>query len=452
MQWLAALVALVFGFTIKLAQAEPHRDQCVVLISVDGLAGFYLDDPRAEMPTIRRMAREGARASGMVCSFPTVTWPNHTTLVTGVPPEKHGVLGNNYLERASGSPVALIVDPVYDKDQIVSTPTIYDVAHRAGLTTAGICWPATRNARTLNWSMPDMAGDGWEKYGTQAWLSELRGAGLPVDMHGAWCKEPSGGVRRDWLYTRMAAQVLKQHSPNVLIIHLVEVDHVEHKYGPRSPEAYWAVSFADDRVRDIVEAVQASPLGKKTTVIVASDHGFFPIDKDIRPNVVLAAAGLLNKDTKRAAIVSQGGACMVYVLDDKDRPATIEQLKTKFAGVEGVDRVFTAAEFAALGVATPAADERAPDLWLAAKRGYSFTDSRDGDAPVVPRASPGGTHGYLPGEAELFGTCVLWGHGVRPGTNLGEISNTDVAPTMGALLGVEIPGATGKVLRQGLSD
>ena len=61
--------------------AEPYDDRCVILVSVDGLANFYLDDPLADMPTLRKLAQDGARADGMVCSFPTVTWPNHTTLV-----------------------------------------------------------------------------------------------------------------------------------------------------------------------------------------------------------------------------------------------------------------------------------------------------------------------------------------------------------------------------------
>lgn len=141
------------------AAAQPHKDRSVILISLDGLAGFYLDDPKAELPTLRKLAEEGARASGMVCSFPTVTWPNHTTLVTGVKPGKHGVIGNSYLERSSAESVGLILDPLFDKDQVVTAPTIYDAAHRAGLTTAGIIWPSTRNARTLDFTVPDMRSD-----------------------------------------------------------------------------------------------------------------------------------------------------------------------------------------------------------------------------------------------------------------------------------------------------
>src|SRR5947207_1908672 len=108
--------------------ATDDSDRVVVMISVDGLAGFYLDDPKAEMPTIRKLANAGAQSSRMKASTPTVTWPNHTTLVTGVNPARHGVLGNNYFDRETGKRVRLIADPVYDKEQIVKVPTIYDLA------------------------------------------------------------------------------------------------------------------------------------------------------------------------------------------------------------------------------------------------------------------------------------------------------------------------------------
>lgn len=446
-----AILLLCIGMTEFCVAAEPARDHCVILISVDGLAGFYLDDPQADMPTIRGLAREGARAQGMICSFPTVTWPNHTTLVTGVPPARHGVIGNNYLDRETAKSVPLLPDPLFDKDEIVKVPTIYDVAHQAGLTTAGVIWPATRNARTLNWTVPDMGGDdAWTKYGTPSWIEELRAAKLPIEKHGTWVKEPAGGVQRDWLYARLAAHVLQEHSPNVLLVHLVELDHVEHRHGPRTPEAYWAVSYEDDRVRDIVEAARRSPKGDRTTIIVASDHGFFHIDKDIRPNVLLKKLAPPSGDRPVARAVSQGGGCMVYVLDPERKAELIPLLRDQFKGVEGIDAVFEADQFARLGQSTPSADPHSPDLWLAAKEGYSFTDADTGDDIVAPRATRGGTHGYLPGQPGLYGTLVMAGAGIRPGTNLGMVSNEDVAPTMAELLKIKLPGAEGRVLKEAL--
>lgn len=455
-----SILRVLFGVAVLVAAgrvtaAEPQAERCVILVSIDGLAGFYLDDPRADMPTLRRLAREGARADGTVCSFPTVTWPNHTTMVTGVTPAKHGVIGNNYLDRKTNSPIPLIPDPLFDKDQIVKVPTVYDAANKAGLVTAGIVWPATRNARTLDWTVPDMAGDeAWPKYGTAVWLDELRKAGLPVDRHGAWTKESSGGVPRDWLYSRMAAHVLQNHSPNLLLIHLVEVDHVEHRHGPRSADAYWSVSHADDRLRDIVEAVEKSPRRGRTTILVASDHGFFPIEQEIRPNVVLRKLGYIpsEKGAKRQArCLSQGGACMVYVLDEENRDQIRQRLRKELAKIDGVQAVIGPEDFDSIGQPTPEQDPHAPDLWLSAKSGYSFTDSDSGEEAVVPRSSRGGTHGYLPDQPDMLGTLVLWGDGIKPGTKLGKISNLSIAPTIARLLGVDLPTADGQPLTEALA-
>ena len=108
----------------------------MILVSVDGLAHYYFDDPKAHMPTIRAMAAKGARAKRMEASYPTVTWPNHTSLVTGVHAGRHGVIGNTYYDRAQNKVIPLIPDPLFDKAEIVMSPTIYDVVYGAGLTTA----------------------------------------------------------------------------------------------------------------------------------------------------------------------------------------------------------------------------------------------------------------------------------------------------------------------------
>src|SRR4051794_16525915 len=215
-------------------------DRTVVIISVDGLAADYMDDPKAEMPTIRALAAQGARAASMKAVTPTVTWPNHTTLVTGVMPAKHGVLGNNYLDRATGKRVVLISDPVYDKDQIVKAPTIYDLAKEAGLTTAGARWPASRNAKTLDWTFPDVRmPDLLEKYTTPVVLSEASAAGIKMvnkdDPKAMAGEEPQPS---DDICLKVFNLVLEKHRPNLALLHLVDVDHDEHMYGPRTKEAY----------------------------------------------------------------------------------------------------------------------------------------------------------------------------------------------------------------------
>src|SRR4051812_42584419 len=223
-------------------------DNIVVMISIDGLANFYLDDPKAQMPTLRKLAAEGARAQGgMLAVTPTVTWPNHTTLVTGVPPAIHGVVGNNYFDRATGKRVVLISDPVYDKEQIVKAPTIYDAAHAAGMRTAAIRWPASRNAPTLDWTVPDIkTQEHLARYSTPALIDQATKAGCwlgavdIMDLH-----------KVDAVVTPMFNLILRDDRPRLALLHLADVDHVQHAKGPRSPEAYEAVRTADAQVGQI---------------------------------------------------------------------------------------------------------------------------------------------------------------------------------------------------------
>jgi predicted AlkP superfamily pyrophosphatase or phosphodiesterase len=424
----------------------------VVLISVDGLAAYYLDDPKAHLPTIRRLAREGAVAAGVRSSFPTVTWPNHTTLVTGVAPAKHGVIANSYLDRSTGKTVMLLPDPVFDKDEIVKVPTVYDLAHDAGMKTAGVIWPASRNAKSLDWTMPDVKPiDLFLKCSTPAWLDELRAAGIWVDMQEKWCNAAGGGVQRDWMYARAAAQVIREHQPRLVLLHLVEADHAQHNSGPRSSDAYWACSHEDDRVRDVVEAVEAAGLRDRTTFFVVSDHGFIAYRRTILPNVHLRKSGLLKLENDKvvsrdAYSLAQGGAAFVYVLDKSRRSTTLQNLKAKFKGHDGVAAVFEDREFPELGLPTPDADPRMPDLILAAKDGYTFGDDAKGDNIITSIPAEKGTHGTLATDPLMYGTFIASGAGIRPGTKLDLINGVDVAPTIARLLGLRMPNVDGRVL------
>jgi predicted AlkP superfamily pyrophosphatase or phosphodiesterase len=444
-----AIVALGACAADPTAPPAPPNDRLVVLISIDGLPADYLSDPRVHLPTLRRLAQGGAAAQGMRCVFPTVTWPNHTTLVTGVPPAKHGVLANRYFDRESQTVVPLVADPVFDKDQIVKVPTIYDLAHQAGLATAGIVWPATRNAKTLDWTVPDCGTQElWDKFGTAAWMEELRKEGIWVDMQEPWHKA-GAGVQRDWMYAKAAAQVIRAHRPNLVLLHLIELDHVQHTKGPRTPDAYWASSYEDDRVREVLEAVEASGRRDRATVFVVSDHGFLPYSKSILPNVLLRKAGFLSAEAdkitaRRAYAVTLGGAAFVYLLDPDHRPESLGKLRTMFQGLEGVKAVLEPRDCARWGIATADQDPRMGDLILSAQDGYSFSDKVVGEEPVadVPAA---GSHGYLPDDPRLLATFIAWGAQIRPGTRLGLMDNTDVAPTVASLLGLRMANVDGRV-------
>ena len=438
------------------AAAQPASDHLVILISVDGFAHYYFDDPKARIPTIRKLATEGARAKRMECSYPTVTWTNHTTLVTGVTPGKHGVIGNDYFDRKELKKVALIPDPIFNKDEIVRTPTIYDVAKQAGLTTAGVCWPASRGAKTLDWTVPDVFDQQiFEQYSTPALLTEARAEGIPYEKQMEWCKAGNAGKpQRDFMYATLATHIIKTKKPNFLALHLVSVDALEHATGRSSPEDYWALNDSDNRVRDLVEAVEAAGMKDKTTFIVTADHGFMSYTKTVNPNALIRREGLLKSlGTKlspgsQVYAMGQGGGCFIYVLDQANRQGLIADLKPKLAAMEGVS--FVSDNPADVGHISATEDAREPDLFLSAKDGYSFSDSLADSKDVSEATEVKGSHGYLHTEDQLGGSFIMSGAGVKPGVVIDAIKNLDVAPTMAKLLGLEMKNVDGRVLTEAL--
>lgn len=460
-----ALILAALALKAAVASAEPGRasgtnsDRFVVMISVDGLAAYYLDDPKAEMPTIRALAAAGARAAMMKVSTPTVTWPNHTTLVTGVTPARHGVVGNNYFDRASGKKVTLISDPVFDKDQIVKVPTVYDVAKAAGMKTTAIRWPATRNAGTLDWTIPDVGTlELLRKYTTPALLAECEKA--QIDISGGGSAEAGSGTPApkptDETCTRIFNLILHDHRPNLALLHVIDVDHTEHLNGPKSPEAYAAVKAADDQVREVWEELKRDFPGK-ATLLVVSDHGFSPTKRLILPNVILRKAGLVEKSGKKGTsgevyIVVQGGSAMVYVLDEARRSSVLDRVRKAFGGVEGVSKIIGPGQLKDYGVADPKDDPHAPDMILFAEEGCAFGDTAAGELPFNQKPERKGSHGQDAELPDLHGTFVAWGVGIKPGARLGVISIVSVAPTIAKLLGLSLPTAEGRPLAEALAD
>src|SRR5215469_1893847 len=130
-----------------------QKNRTVVLISLDGFPAYALNDPRLPIPTLRQVMAEGAVVGSMRPINPTVTWPNHTAMVTGVNAAKHQVLFNGKVVRAADD--SRKIEPWLPKDQMVRSPTVYDIAFDAGLTTAQVDWVAIYGAKTVHWEFPE---------------------------------------------------------------------------------------------------------------------------------------------------------------------------------------------------------------------------------------------------------------------------------------------------------
>ena len=150
---LLCLLALVVPvpFAAQTARTPPNSSH-VVLISLDGFMASALDDPYLPLPALRKLAAAGAAAKTMRPVDPTVTWANHTSMITGVPPAGHGVIYNGLLIREPG--VAPRTEPWRDRKELVHARTLYDAAHEKGLTTAQVDWVAIQNAG-ITWEFPE---------------------------------------------------------------------------------------------------------------------------------------------------------------------------------------------------------------------------------------------------------------------------------------------------------
>lgn len=437
------LAALLLPADIQAADA---RDRHVVLISVDGLPAYLLDDPSAPLPNIRRLAEQGVAAEGMTVSNPSVTWPNHTSLVTGVRPEKHGVLFNGVLEKG-GAGLPIKVNPRKDKADLVHVNTLYDVLADRGLTTGEINWPCTRGSKTLVASFPDVPET--FEHTTPEFIESLKRAGIVSD---ASIKEfgklsPSA---RDLLWTRAACHLIREQKPNLTLVHLLNVDAIHHKHGPQSWAGYSAIAFADACVGEILDAIDLAGIREKTTVMIVADHGFQAIPQTVQPNVLLRQAGLLTVEgnqvvTARAHVFPEGGIGMLY-LTSPDKAADREKVLELFQGKEGIEQILTPADFGKYGLPQPDQYEQMADLILVAKEGYGVGGGATGEDFVVKSEATLGTHGFLSTNPKMNAVFIAAGAGVKPGTKLPLIENIDVAPTVAKLLGVELPNVDGTVL------
>jgi predicted AlkP superfamily pyrophosphatase or phosphodiesterase len=278
--------------------------------------------------------------------------------------------------------------------------------------------------------------------------AELVRAGVLENVEdGSFLRKSAAAADQAWCAA--ALHLLRTRPPNFLLLHLLATDSIQHRYGPNSPAAYTALALADAQVALVLRALEDAGIRERTTLFVVSDHGFARPSKLINPNVVLRKAGLMRPGPRRRAqSVSEGGTAFVYLTE----PASVKEDRAKvialLRGVEGVEEIIEPSEYKALHLPDPARNPQMGDLLLVAKAGYAFSDEFIEDEVATPLPLSLGSHGYLSSNSQMNGVFVAWGRRIKPGTRLGVVDNIDVAPTMAAMLGENLPGADGRVLRE----
>lgn len=458
---LCALVAIAAGRAGSLHAAQPDQPGTgargraadhVVLISVDGFRPeFYLDE-RWPAPMLQRMAREGAHARAVRGVMPTVTYPSHTTLVTGAVPARHGILYNQPFEAGGQS------GRWYVEHDSIRVPTLWDAVRAAGGTTAAISWPVTVGA-PIDWNVPEfwsVRGREGELTGAAAHAAALRSRvtppGLLEEIEAAalgrfpdfyWGRNRS----REDAVGAMAGYLIERYRPNLLLVHLNQTDYHQHAFGREHPEVRLALAAVDRAIARMVEAAGRAGILERTAFVITGDHGFVDIDTRIQPNVWLVEAGLHgdrpDRGAWRAAFHPAGGSAFLRLRAPGDS-ATLDQLRRILAdlpeGVRARFRVIEGAELAALG-----ADPTSP-LALVAAPGNAFGGELTG--PAVHPAS-GGAHGYHPDVPQVHTGFVAWGAGVQGGSVIERMALTDVAPVVATLLALDFAAPDG-TLRPGI--
>ncbi|HEX6545589.1 MAG TPA: ectonucleotide pyrophosphatase/phosphodiesterase [Bryobacteraceae bacterium] len=381
----------------------------MLVVSVDGLDWRYLRDADRlglKIPVIRGLMRQGRYAQGVVGVYPTVTWPSHTSMITGVRPDQHGILGNRRPKSEGGE--------YYWYAKFLKVPTLWQAAHEHGLITASVTWPVTADA-AIDFDLPEFFA---RRNGGSMDLASIEAKANPSSLVSAISKEfPS--FPQQWVddRTRTLAvlYLLKEKQPDLVLVHLVDLDAEEHEQGPFTQNAKAILERTDKLLGNIRAHL---PSGYDFALV--SDHGFERVDKIANVAVALVKAGISGE------VKSLGG---IATTANPEAAAFLRRMAKD--PNNGIGREIPHEElmrYAPQLSSAIAAFEPAPHVM--------FGTAVSGDYFTAPKEH--GNHGFWPRRADYRSIFVLCGPGIRPGVD-GEIEMTGIARRLAAVLGLDFP-------------
>lgn len=418
----------------------------VILICIDGMAAYNLKNKRLKMPHLQYLIEQGTKAAGVRGAYPSSTWAMNTSIITGTFPKKHGVLGNRVIDQRDNNVKEFFGDRDFNKKD-VHVPTLHDIAYKNNRSTASICWPLTRGSNTLTYNIPEFYEQAlFEKYVDKDWWQELIDAGLPLEKYGTWSSDYNRGHMQDWLSTEIAKHLIEKHQPNLLTIHYLLADTMQHLYGIGSDEALWALSYLDERIGELRKQLHEAGLEKKTDIFIVSDHGFLEVDQKVNVHVLFEKQGWLHKENLEkndVMVTSNGGAGYIRIVN-KDK-VSVKDVITLLEKTEGIKAVYVSEQFPSLGLPESERHHLQADVIVECEEGYYIDFKSDANA-VIERSKIKGMHGYHPDNEKMNGIFVAYGPNIYQGKEIPEISIVDIAPTIAKQMNVSLPDADGKVL------
>jgi len=391
---LAALIGLLLTPQGAFAAAEPHRAPVTILVSIDGFRADYLD--RGLTPRLSALAKAGLRGA-MRPSFPSVTFPNHWTLVTGLVPDHHGIVANKMEDPAR--PGELFEMKTDDPFWWSTTTPIWVDAERAGIRTANFFWPG---------SSVLVGGEKTKRGHDKITIGGTR----PSDWV-PFSTEISGPQRvqgvLDWMRRPQAIR------PRFVTLYFDTVDTTGHHHGPDSPELDAAIADVDRSIGMLVDGLAA--LGQPANLVIVADHGMAATSDD---RVILASS--LADPADFRLIEKEGYA--TFVPTEGHEAALERALLAPHAHVQCWRKDRMPARF------RYGSNPRVAPFVCLCETGWMIQAERPKDG-VDP-----GQHGYDPAAPEMRALFIANGPAFVAGKKLADFDNVDVAPLLRDLIGL----------------
>jgi predicted AlkP superfamily pyrophosphatase or phosphodiesterase len=381
-----------------------HRDKpYVVLISFDGFRPDYLD--RFELPSFRRVLKRGARARAMIPVFPSLTFPNHYSLVTGLYADRHGIVGNSFYdpdrkETYSLSDRKAVTDGTWYRGE-----PIWVTAETQGMVTAAFFWPGSE--ASIKGVVPT-----YRKEYNQSTSNEERVNGV-----------------LEWL------RLPEERRPHLLTLYFSELDSASHRGAMNSPQIELAAKSLDRSLGTLMDRIDAMPIHDRVYLVLTSDHGMVETGRDqtywldtmIDPGLLQVAFG--------------GPVANLYVKDRSPKGAqeVRDALSVRLRHGRAYLRRDLPPEF------HYSSDPRVGDVVVVMDESWTLATS-----PSTPKLfTRWGMHGWDPKLPSMHALFVIAGPGTRPGAVIPEVLNVDVYPLLTELLGLraarDIDGRAGHI-------
>ena len=424
--------------------------QKLVVISFDAL--IYEDvDYLKTKPNFSWLLENGSYVKRVKSIYPTLTYPCHTTMITGCWPDKHGVINNTYDVISEKPPWKFGHENVRCKD-------LLDACKQKGLKTASVGWPVSGNHPSVDYLVnecwpEDGAAiedykDAYLKYGTPKWLFDEIVA--PILEMRVGRKQPESS----YFLGRISADIIRKYQPDVLVVHPSVVDTFRHGTGVFSELIPQALDSCDEVLGMLIQATKDAGVFEETNFVVTSDHGQLNVTRTVNLNCLFAQSGLIETDENnqveeyKAWCFPMGGmSAYVRLSDPNDKKlydSVYNLLKEKCAeGLWGISQVFTYEECVKMHLAGDFSFVVETDGYTNFGRSWYGKPVKNMPFGIIGPVK--GEHGFHPdkGPRPPFIAC---GPAIKKGAVLDHAELVDGAPTYAKILGIELIDADGKPL------